>query len=105
MTRCLRGCALDYTAAVTMPGDPALELGERLSPLPMPRPNAGDPPGVEVPRRNDAERRGQNPYPAGAATHTDAQLRSLQQADANKIMYYSFTNGSDIKEGHGRPTP
>lgn len=41
---------------------------------------------------------GKNPYLAGAATHTDAQLRSLQkQAGANKIIYYSFTNGSDIK--------
>ena len=27
--------------------------------------NAGDPPGVEVPRRNDAERRGQKPLPGG----------------------------------------
>lgn len=49
---------------------------------------------------------GKNPYLAGAAAHTDAQLRSLQkQADANKIIYYSFTNGSDIKvKDNGKET-
>lgn len=49
---------------------------------------------------------GKNPYLAGAATHTDAQLRSLQkQAGANKIIYYSFTNGSDIKvKDNGKET-
>ena len=60
--------ALDYTpAAVTMPGDPALEAGRPpgAAHCRCRARNAGDPPGVEVPRRNDAERRGQKPLPGG----------------------------------------
>lgn len=101
--------ALDYTpAAVTMPGDPALELGERLA-----LPTADAAPETLVTHlvwkfRGEMTLKGvgKNPYLAGAATHTDAQLRSLQkQAGANKIIYYSFTNGSDIKvKDNGKET-
>ena len=101
--------ALDYTpAAVTMPGDPALELGDRLA-----LPTADAAPETLVTHlvwkfRGEMTLKGvgKNPYLAGAAAHTDAQLRSLQkQADANKIIYYSFTNGSDIKvKDNGKET-
>lgn len=101
--------ALDYTpAAVTMPGDPALELGDRLA-----LPTAHAAPETLVTHlvwkfRGEMTLKGvgKNPYLAGAATHTDAQLRSLQkQAGANKIIYYSFTNGSDIKvKDNGKET-
>ena len=101
--------ALDYTpAAVTMPGDPALELGDRLA-LPI----AYAAPETLVTHlvwkfRGEMTLKGvgKNPYLAGAAAHTDAQLRSLQkQAGANKIIYYSFTNGSDIKvKDNGKET-
>ena len=82
--------ALDYTpAAVTMPGDPALELGDRLA-----LPTADAAPETLVSHlvwkfRGEMTLKGvgKNPYLAGAAAHTDAQLRSLQkQADANKII-------------------
>ena len=92
--------ALDYTpATVTLPGDPALELGDRLA---LPTQTAAPETLVThlVWKFRAAETLkgvGKNPYLAGAATRTDPQLRSLQrQADANKIMYYSFTNGSDL---------
>ena len=92
---------LDYTpATVTMSGDPAIELGDRVA---LPTKDAV--PETLVTHlvwkfRGEMTLKGvgKNPYLAGATTKTDAQLRSLQkQADANKIIYYSFTNGSDIK--------
>ena len=91
-----------------MPGDPALELGDRLA-----LPTADAAPETLVTHlvwkfRGEMTLKGvgKNPYLAGAAVHTDAQLRSLQkQADANKIIYYSFTNGSDIKvKDNGKET-
>ena len=91
-----------------MPGDPALELGDRLA-----LPTAHAAPETLVTHlvwkfRGEMTLKGvgKNPYLAGAATHTDAQLRSLQkQAGANKIIYYSFTNGSDIKvKDNGKET-
>lgn len=92
--------ALDYTpATVTLPGDPALELGDRLA-----LPTAAAAPETLVTHLVWKFRAamtlkgvGKNPYLAGAATRTDTRLRSLQkQADANKIIYYSFTNGADL---------
>ena len=92
-------CKLDYTPmTVTLPGDPALELGDRLT----------------VPTKDGAPQTlvthlvwkfrgtqtlkgvGKNPYLTGT-TRTDTRLRSLQkQTAANKVIYYSFSNGSDL---------
>ena len=97
--------ALDYTpATVTMPGDPALELGDRVA-LPT-KDTTPETLATHLVWKFRGEMTlkgvGKNPYLAGATTKTDAQLRSLQkQADANKIIYYSFTNGSDIKVKDG----
>lgn len=101
--------ALDYTpAAVTMPGDRRWSWADRLA-----LPTADAAPETLVTHlvwkfRGEMTLKGvgKNPYLAGAATHTDAQLRSLQkQAGANKIIYYSFTNGSDIKvKDNGKET-
>ncbi len=100
--------ALDYTpAAVTLPGDPALELGDRLA-----LPTADGAPETLVTHlvwkfrgTETLKGVGKNPYLAGAAKRSDAQLRSLQkQANANKIIYYSFTNGSDLTVKPGRET-
>lgn len=92
--------ALDYTpATVTLPGDPALELGDRLA---LPTRTAAPETLVThlVWKFRAAETLkgvGKNPYLAGATTRTDAQLRNLQkQTEANKVIYYSFTNGSDV---------
>ena len=96
---------LDYTpATVTMPGDPALELGDRVA-LPT-KDTTPETLATHLVWKFRGEMTlkgvGKNPYLAGATTKTDAQLRSLQkQADANKIIYYSFTNGSDIKVKDG----
>ena len=90
---------MDYTPmTVTLPGDPALELGDRLT----------------VPTKDGAPQTlvthlvwkfrgtqtlkgvGKNPYLTGT-TRTDTRLRSLQkQTAANKVIYYSFSNGSDL---------
>lgn len=90
---------MDYTPmTVTLPGDPALELGDRLA----------------VPTKDGAPQTlvthlvwkfrgtqtlkgvGKNPYLTGT-TRTDTRLRSLQkQTAANKVIYYSFSNGSDL---------
>ena len=96
---------LDYTpATVTMPGDPALELGDRVA-LPT-KDTTPETLATHLVWKFRGEMTlkgvGKNPYLAGATTKTDAQLRNLQkQADANKIIYYSFTNGSDIKVKDG----
>lgn len=96
---------LDYTpATVTLPGDPALELGDRVA-LPT-KDTTPETLATHLVWKFRGEMTlkgvGKNPYLAGATTKTDAQLRSLQkQADANKIIYYSFTNGSDIKVKDG----
>ena len=100
--------ALDYTpATVTLPGDPALELGDRLA-----LPTAAATPETLVTHlvwkfrgTETLKGVGKNPYLAGATKRSDAQLRSLQkQADANKIIYYSFTNGSDLTAKPGKET-
>ena len=90
---------MDYTPmTVMLPGDPALELGDRLT----------------VPTKDGAPQTlvthlvwkfrgtqtlkgvGKNPYLTGT-TRTDTRLRSLQkQTAANKVIYYSFSNGSDL---------
>ena len=96
---------LDYTpATVTMPGNPALELGDRVA-LPT-KDTTPETLATHLVWKFRGEMTlkgvGKNPYLAGATTKTDAQLRNLQkQADANKIIYYSFTNGSDIKVKDG----
>ncbi len=99
---------LDYTpATVTMPGDPALELGDRVA-----LPTKDTTPETLATHlvwkfRGGMTLKGvgKNPYLAGATKRSDAQLRSLQkQADANKIIYYSFTNGSDLTVKPGKET-
>ncbi len=92
-------CKLDYTpAAVTMPGDPALELGDRVA-----LPTGGAAPETLATHlvwkfRGEQTLKGvgKNPY-LGGTTRADAQLRKLQkQTDANRILYYSFTNRADL---------
>lgn len=54
--------------------------------------NAGDPPGVEVPRRNDAERRGQKPLP-GRRCHPHRRP-AAQPAKAGRLRTKSFITAS-----------
>ena len=91
---------LDYTpATVTLPGDPAIELGDRLT-LPGKNGEAETLVTHLVWKFRGAATLkgvGKNPYLAAAVTHTDAKLRSLQkQADSNKMIYYSFTNSAAL---------
>ena len=93
---------MDYTPmTVTLPGDPALELGDRLA-LPTRAQDAAPETLVThlVWKFRAAETLkgvGKNPYLTGGASRTDSQLRSLQrQTDANKVIYYSFSNASDL---------
>ena len=93
---------MDYTPmTVTLPGDPALELGDRLA-LPTRAQDATPETLVThlVWKFRAAETLkgvGKNPYLTGGASRTDSQLRSLQrQTDANKVIYYSFSNASDL---------
>ena len=91
---------LDYTPAeVTLPGDPALELGDRVA-LPGPQGTAETLVTHLVWKFRGAmtlKGVGKNPYLAGTSGQGDRQLRSLQrQAEANKVIYYSFTNPEEL---------
>lgn len=91
---------LDYTPAeVTLPGDPALELGDRVA-LPTPQGTAETLVTHLVWKFRGAmtlKGVGKNPYLAGSSGQNDRQLRTLQrQAEANKVIYYSFTNPEEV---------
>ena len=94
--------ALDYTpAAVTMPGDPAFEPGDRVA-LPM---EDGTAPEMLVTHfvwryrgRQTLKGVGRNPYLGGTTDGaTEKALRRLQNsAESKRIVYYSFTNPAEL---------
>lgn len=88
--------AIQYTPAdIKMPGDPSIELGDRIT-LPT------DGASVETlcthwvwkfHGTQTIKGVGKNPYLYGTTSQTETFIRDLQQqAVANKIIYYSFTN-------------
>ena len=93
---------LDYTpAAVTMPGDPAFEPGDRVA---LPQAD-GTAPEMLVTHfvwhyrgRQTLKSVGRNPYlTARTDGATEKALRRLQStAEGKRIIYYSFTNTADL---------
>ncbi len=93
---------LDYTpATVTMPGDPALEPGDRVALLQA----DGTAPEMLVTHfvwrwhgRQTLKSVGRNPYlSARTDGTTEKLLRRLQNSTENRrIVYYSFTNTADL---------
>ena len=100
---------LPYTPAeVRLPGDPALDLGDRLA-LPM---ADGTAPEMLITHTVWKYRGGQtvkavgkNPYLAGGGDRTEARLRSLAaSAEANRTIYYCFTNASKVQAAETEKT-
>lgn len=93
---------LDYTpATVTMPGDPALEPGDRVA---LPQAD-GTAPEMLVTHfvwrwrgRQTLKSVGRNPYlSARTDGTTEKLLRRLQSSTENRrVIYYSFTNTADL---------
>ena len=93
---------LGYTpATVTMPGDPALEPGDRVA---LPQPD-GTAPEMLVTHlvwryrgRQTLKSVGRNPYLTANTDTTAARLlRKVQtSAEGKRITYYSFTNTADL---------
>lgn len=92
--------AIQYTPAdIKMPGDPSIELGDRIT-LP------GDTATAETlcthwvwkfHGTQTIKGVGKNPYLYGTTSQTETFIRDLQQqATANKLIYYSFTNRSAL---------
>lgn len=97
-----------YTpATVTMPGDPSLDLGDRIT-LPLNGTSAETLVTHLVWKyrgRQTLRGVGKNPHLNGTSSRTETKLRQLeQQTQAGKIIFYSFTNTRDLTATGSRET-
>ncbi len=99
--------AAAYTpATLTMPGDPALECGDRIT---LPEAGAAEGPAMLVTHLvwkfhglQTLKSVGRNPHLAGAFSREQRVLQKLQQeSERRKTIYYSFTNRQPLTVGSG----